>query len=63
MENIFNGTFGISNLKMPYILIMPGHVTDTGGGSIDTSLVKKPGKEGIVYRVEGNYLVVAPSSS
>ena len=57
-ETIFNETFGICNLKMPYILIMPGHVTDTGGGSIDTSLVKKPGKEGIVYRVEGNYLVV-----
>ena len=56
MDSIFNSTFGICCLKMPYLLMMPGRITDTGRGSIEKNL--QTDRDVIVYRMEGNFLVL-----
>ena len=48
-KNLWNQSLGLMNLEAPYILKMPGRVTDAGRGQIEDGVIK--------YRFEGSFLI------
>ena len=48
-KNLWMQTLGLMNIEAPYMLRMPGHVTDAGRGQVEDGVIK--------YRFEGSFLI------